>query len=564
MAVSDHAVSPGPLRVADDADVSNWLEALSAGECTLDEFVAEILRREPQAPDVGWEALALLDQEFRRQKITGDDYTNLKSRLHQHFVEGHGARHARQRAPDPMVASRDAPVGEIPVVTTAFDSAERPAVRVDVPLHGELRVGDRLRDRYRVVEILRRNAAGTLVEAIDEQKIDLPGVRKRVAIQVVNETLSGDREYLRRVGALQSLAHPSISRVFDVEEEGDALLVVMELLNGPSLHDLQVRAADGETHAGLAQSALRATARALIYSHSQNVAHGSVAARNILLTQTGDFRLQGFELQGTYPADPAADRRDFARLAYQVLGGAETVDPEMEKLPRRTPQGITRPQWRAMRRALKGKEGDPEVFATFANDAPAGSSGGWRAASIVLVILGLGAGGYLYANATWTNSTEPPPSTAAVDAVSDATPPPPPVAPPDVSDAPTADTAPVVASLPPARARIDLPVRLASVESSAPVARIWVRRRDNLSGPVSFKWWTESGTAEVDRDFRRILPRIETIPSGANGVELLVPLVPEAARLEPRTFWVKIDEPSRGTRLGESTLMQVTIVPVGT
>ena len=60
-----------------------------------------------------------------------------------------------------------------------------------------------LRDRYRVVEVLRRNSAGTLVEAIDEQKIELPGVRQRVAIQVVDETLSREREYLQRIGRLQ-------------------------------------------------------------------------------------------------------------------------------------------------------------------------------------------------------------------------------------------------------------------------------------------------------------------------------------------------------------------------
>jgi hypothetical protein len=98
----------------------------------------------------------------------------------------------------------------------------------------------------------------------------------------------------------------------------------------------------------------------------------------------------------------------------------------------------------------------------------------------------------------------------------------------------------------------------------APVARIWVRRRDNLDRAVTFKWWTESGSAEVDRDFRQILPRTETIPAGAPGLEVLVPLMPDPDRRDSRTFWVKIDEVSRGAILGESTLMQVAIVPTGT
>ncbi len=111
------------------------------------------------------------------------------------------------------------------------------------------------------------------------------------------------------------------------------------------------------------------------------------------------------------------------------------------------------------------------------------------------------------------------------------------------------------------RALIDLPSEVLSVPGDQPVARIWVRRRESLKGEVSFTWWTESGSAKVDQDFRRISPRPAIIDEGANGVELLVPLVENPSRDKPRAFYVKIDEPGSNARLGDLTLMQVLIEP---
>ena len=115
----------------------------------------------------------------------------------------------------------------------------------------------------------------------------------------------------------------------------------------------------------------------------------------------------------------------------------------------------------------------------------------------------------------------------------------------------------------PARPVIDLASTYAWVDTTEPVARIWVSRRGAANREVTFRWWTETGTAQVDRDFRGIEPRVAVIPEGSRGVELLIPLMPDASRLEPRTFYVKIDEPGAGADLGTRTLMQVAIVPPG-
>jgi hypothetical protein len=113
------------------------------------------------------------------------------------------------------------------------------------------------------------------------------------------------------------------------------------------------------------------------------------------------------------------------------------------------------------------------------------------------------------------------------------------------------------------RSRIDLPEESISVDGAEPMARLWVRRRGGLSGEVSFLWWTESGSAQVDRDYAQISPRRAYIGNGANGVALLVPLVSDVARDQRRTFYVKIDDAGEGALLGDRTLMQVVIEPAG-
>jgi hypothetical protein len=67
----------------------------------------------------------------------------------------------------------------------------------------------------------------------------------------------------------------------------------------------------------------------------------------------------------------------------------------------------------------------------------------------------------------------------------------------------------------------------------------------------------------LNRDFLRIEPRTEIIPAGDRGMELRVPLLTDPTRVQPRTFYVKIDAPGSGATLGASTLTQVTIVPTG-
>jgi hypothetical protein len=91
------------------------------------------------------------------------------------------------------------------------------------------------------------------------------------------------------------------------------------------------------------------------------------------------------------------------------------------------------------------------------------------------------------------------------------------------------------------------------------MARITVRRSRALRDEVSFKWWTESGTAKPGQDFVPVKTRVEYIENGKNSADLVVPLVRDPARRAARNFYVVIDEASDNAALGPRTLTMVTI-----
>ncbi len=91
------------------------------------------------------------------------------------------------------------------------------------------------------------------------------------------------------------------------------------------------------------------------------------------------------------------------------------------------------------------------------------------------------------------------------------------------------------------------------------MARIAVHRSRTLRDDVSFKWWTESGTAKPGQDFVPVKTQVERIENGKNSVNLVVPIVMDPARRTARNFYVVIDEASDNAALGPRTLTMVTI-----
>ena len=106
--------------------------------------------------------------------------------------------------------------------------------------------------------------------------------------------------------------------------------------------------------------------------------------------------------------------------------------------------------------------------------------------------------------------------------------------------------------------RIELAADTVDVLPGEPTAQVAVRRKGSLRGDAIFSWWTESGTAKPGKDFTAVVPHVEHIADGSNGVTLSIP-VSDAPRTRQKSFYVVIDRAEAGPALGARTLTMVTL-----
>jgi serine/threonine protein kinase len=253
-------------------------------------------------------------------------------------------------------------------------------------------VGDVLRDRYVIKNIVGLGGTGTVFEAIDRYRLDLPDSGQRVAIKVLhadtNDQSAVPTDLRREFQLLQSLSHPNIVRANEYDRDGDTAFFTMEYLSGLSLENVisaQPEVVLERTHALII---IRDVAAALEHAHARGVVHGDLNPGNIFITNDGQIRVLDFGAAHTPSQTPfmtetawdatayatpryascqlldgeRADARDdtyaLACVLYVLLAGkhpfgelnAAQARAQRQKL--RRPAGLTGKQWHALRTGL--------------------------------------------------------------------------------------------------------------------------------------------------------------------------------------------------------------------
>ena len=108
-------------------------------------------------------------------------------------------------------------------------------------------------------------------------------------------------------------------------------------------------------------------------------------------------------------------------------------------------------------------------------------------------------------------------------------------------------------------ARIEFATNIVTVPPMDPVARVVVSRSGDLRAAVSFRWRTESGSAQRDADFAVVGPHVAYIPRGRRSMELLIPIVSDPTRSRPVSFYVVIEDAGPGAQIGRRTIARITI-----
>lgn len=146
---------------------------------------------------------------------------------------------------------------------------------------------------------------------------------ERVAIKALLRTLEDDEDVRHRfeaeIDTLKRLRHPNIVRLFGFGEEEGQLYYVMELVDGPSLHQEMRKCRLFEWHE-VAKIGLE-MCFALKHGHDRGITHRDLKPANILLDGRGSIKLSDYGIAQFFGSQRLTE-------AHSVVGTLEYMSPE--------------------------------------------------------------------------------------------------------------------------------------------------------------------------------------------------------------------------------------------
>lgn len=406
--------------------LASWLDDYTAGRCDRAEMQAsflQICRGNPEAP---WDALALLDQYQRRGRVDALLARSLKSDIAQLvFGVANQAEDQQEQAATSddatldtngsrwrqILADRGAAAAD-PDESFAdptqfrrdFDPLTRPPqlMKSRTAAAGTASI---LRERYELLTILGRGHSGTVYKALDRHRAHLNESERCVAVRVLK------LDYQKRPDALaelerefhqaQSLSHPNIISMFDLDRDGGTYFLVMELLEGELLADILQRLDRRPLVRERVLSIIGSIGAALAHAHRRNIVHADLKPGKVMITMTGEVKVLDFgfaprqrldlrrveprlsESDGITPTSTPAyasaervngeaphsseDVYSLACIAYELLSGHHPYGGRSAPLARaygREPQriaGLSNRQWNVLRAALQWSRAERKI-----------------------------------------------------------------------------------------------------------------------------------------------------------------------------------------------------------
>ena len=323
-----HPIGVDPTPENSEGAVRRQLDALAKGECDHVTFLNNMKERFRFEPDDNWEVLSLLDQYYRRGKLSLEVFRALKSGFAEYILGPQTSAPTHAGTPSREVATptlrtvaapaASAPAASAPAASAAAASAPAKAPAWSAPFDTvpisedaaasvtaaattaptrEAHVGDVLRNRYRIEAILAKGASGSVFEASDPYRLNQPPAGKRLALKVLRtpDPRGSFMSQLRQeFYSLQLLSHPNIVRAFDFDRDGTLAFFTMELLHGVHLRRVLLTRGRVPLQRAHAFAIIRDVGAAIAYAHSRGVVHGDINPQNVFITAGGEVRVLGF------------------------------------------------------------------------------------------------------------------------------------------------------------------------------------------------------------------------------------------------------------------------------
>lgn len=176
----------------------------------------------------------------------------------------------------------------------------------------ELHRGTELNDRFRIESVLGRGGFGITYRARDQRLQRVVAIKELfppAAVRHEQRVLVEPRDrqafdaarvrFQREAAALARFNHPGIVRVFEVIEANNTAYLVMELVEGRSLHQLASNRAEPLDVTGVLDAAAR-VGRALDAVHEAGLLHRDVNPSNVMIDASGRVVLIDFGLARRY------------------------------------------------------------------------------------------------------------------------------------------------------------------------------------------------------------------------------------------------------------------------
>jgi len=602
---------PGALR--------EWLDLLANGKCDAPAFLQSMQTRFQSEPDENWEVLSQLDQYYRRGKIKPEVFLEVKTALAGYALgvvdSGVSTPPAAARVrstPQPQSEGPEVRLGDVlrgryriegllgqGGMGAVFEALD--AYRLDIPPSGQ-----RL-----AIKVL-HTAVTMRAELLTELRREFQHLQLLSHPNIVR-VYEFDRDGPRAFFTMELLNGVLLSRVLQARkrvplERPQALAVIRDV--GAAIAHAHSR---GIVHGDINPQNIFITSRGELRVLDFGASHKLVAgAAQNDGKAPASFATPGYASCQVLEGERSDTRDDvfaLACVAYLLLCGNHpfpqytALEARARRLTARRPARLSNRQWRALRAGLNWeREKRPadiqewlqqlnlhdaakslvELTELMEAPTPKQSNIALKLAALTAVAAVLGAGflfvrqrarlpnvsavashvsvdrasaparidapsAHLGATAT-ADLARPLPAQPPVTAT---------VAPATKSSATPSDPASAAAAWP---AKIEMLADTVDVPAADSSALVVVRRKGNLHGRTGFTWWTESGTAKPGTDFQPVVPRAERFEDGKSSISLNIPLA-GTMRSQPKSFYVLIDMPEDGAKLGARVITMVTLLP---
>jgi Tol biopolymer transport system component len=225
---------------------------------------------------------------------------------------------ALRAAVDSMLAAHDA----------AGSFGDRPLLTQSPPVK-RLAAGSRI-GPFRIEALLGAGGMGEVYRAHDTK------LRRSVALKVLPDVFAHDADrrarFAHEAEALAALNHPYIGTIYGVEESGDAVALVLELVEGPTLAE---RLAAGPMSTEEIATAAAQIAEALEAAHDRGIVHRDLKPANLKFTPDGVIKVLDFGLaKAGGPPVSSADAANATAPGTDVgaiVGTAAYMSPEQAR-----------------------------------------------------------------------------------------------------------------------------------------------------------------------------------------------------------------------------------------